>query len=289
MENGPAAINFDTRSMNSGLAFWMPFIVIFGAALIVSVIQRYARDVCLMKFDDDFVLVQMKDGKWIWGTLEVHSKALVVRYPRPHHGANNEEQLSHILYEQNIADITLILRPEPAPETPAYDRWALEMEWLRNPPVTRRIQRNFKNFFSMLRTAFSESIAAAVGIVKQRTAVGRIAGVDAKANEVGQKLLTAIPASYEPILEHYLSREVTVETFKDVMNPALGVSERTGFFEEYSDKFILIRDVRLKETIPTNALREGDSCDHFATILPRSTSFVRHLARRPAPSQLAVA
>ena len=52
--------------MNSGLAFWGPFLVIFGAALVISVVQRYARDICLMKFDDCHVLIQMKDGKWIW-------------------------------------------------------------------------------------------------------------------------------------------------------------------------------------------------------------------------------
>jgi hypothetical protein len=258
----------------------MPFIVIFGAGLIVSVIQRYARDICLLEFNGDYALVQMKSGRWIFGNIDVHSKALVIVYPDPLPGSEGEEHLTHILYEQNMGEITLILRPEPAPGSPEYERWMREIEKLRNPPLLRRVKRRLRNVFNMLRNAFSESIAAAIGIVKQRTAMGRIAGVDQKANEIGQKLLTSVPASYEPILEHYLSREVTVETVKDLANPAAGVLERTGVFEEYSDKFILIRDVFIKDGFPAEALRSEDAKHRFAVIVPRTTSAVRHLSRR---------
>jgi hypothetical protein len=267
--------------MNSGLAFWAPFLVIFGAALIISVVQRYARDVCLMKFDGCHVLFQMKDGKWIWGALEVHSKALELTYMQPKRTAAGDEHLTHVFYEQNIADITIILRAEPAPGSPAHAAWLKEMHALRNPPLLHRMARDLRNLFNMLRNAFGESIAVVVGIVKQRTAMGKIAGVDQRATEAGQKLLTTIPASYEPILEHYRSREVAVESFKDMANPGAGISERTGVLEEYSDKFILLRDVLLSDWLPTDALRSEDACDRFAVLLPRSNSFVRHLARRP--------
>lgn len=53
---------------------------------------------------------------------------------------------------------------------------------------------------------------------------------------------------------------------------------------EYSDKFLFLRDVLLSEWIPAEALRTHDARDRFAVILPRSNSFVRHLARRPEPS-----
>jgi len=270
--------------MNSGLAFWAPFLVIFGAALVISVVQRYARDICLMKFDDCHVLIQMKDGKWIWGRLEVHSKALEIIYSQPKRNATGDEHLTRIFYEQNMADIALMLRPEPAPGSPAHARWLHEMQRLRNPPFFRRMARNLRNLFIMLRNAFGESIAIMVGVVKQRTAVGKIAGADVKATEAGKQLLTAIPASYEPILEHYLSREVSAESFKDVANPAAGISERIGVLAEYSDKFILLRDVLMSEWLPPDALRTEDACDRFAILLPRTNSFVRHLARRPEPT-----
>lgn len=268
--------------MNSGFAFWMPFLVIFGAAIIISVAQRYARDLCLVKFDAHHVLIRMKDGQWIWGQLQVHSKALEVLYEEPIPTPAGHEHLSYILYEQNVADITLILRPEPRLGTPQHELWMQAMSRLRHPPLIRRLKRRFRNFFHMLRNAFSESIAAAVGIMKQRTAMGRIAGADAKATEVGQKLLTAIPSSYEPILEVYLSKEVAVDSFKDAANPAAGNVERVGVLQEYSDKFLLIRDVILNEPIPLDGLRDNDAPDRFAVILPRTTSFVRHLVRRSA-------
>ena len=270
--------------MNSGLAFWAPFIVIFAAALLLSVAQRYARDVCLMKFDACHVLILTRDGKWFWGTLEVHSKALELVYLLPPRTASGDEHMTHIFYEQNIADILLVLRPEPAPGSPAHARWVREMQQLRHPPFFRRLKRELRNLFNMLRNAFGESIAIVVGIVKQRTAVGKIAGMDQKATETGKQLLMSIPASYEPILEHYLSREVSVESFKDVANPAAGITERTGVLAEYSDKFILLRDVLMSEWLPPDALRTEDARDRFAVLLPRTNSFVRHLARRPEPS-----
>ncbi len=266
--------------MNSGLAFWAPFLVIFATALIISVVQRYSRDLCLMEFHRCHVLLQMRSGKWLWGTLNVHSKALEIIHPEPLRMESGEEHLTHILYEQEMAQLVLLLRPEPAAGTPAHTKWLQKMEQLRHPPFHHRFARNFRNLFNMLRNAFGESIALVVGIVKQRTAVGKIAGADQKATEAGQKLLTAIPANYEPILEHHRSREVAVESFKDPANPAAGVVSRIGVLAEYSDKFILLRDVLLREWLPTEALREGDACDRFAVLLPRSTSFVRHRARR---------
>jgi hypothetical protein len=267
--------------MSSGLAIWGPFIVIFGAALLVSVVQRYSRDICLLKFDAGHVLVQLKDGQWFWGRLEVHSKALEIVYTRPHRTAAGHELLTRIFYEQNFGDIALVLRPEPAPGSHAHEDWIIEMRRLRNPRLVRRAARNLRNLFHMLRNAFSESVALVIGVVKQRTAAGKIAGLDRHATDAGQKLLATIPASYEPILEHYLSREVAVETYKDPLNPALGVTERVGVLAEYSDKFLYLRDVMITEPFPGKALRAHDARDRFALLLPRSSSYVRHLARRP--------
>jgi hypothetical protein len=266
--------------MSSGVAFWGPFIVIFGAALIISVVQRYARDACLMKFHGCHVLIQMRDGRWHWGRLRVHSKALELIYVPPHRLVTGDEHLSRLFYEANITDIALMLRPEPGVGSPEHERWVREMRTLRNPGVVRRVARNVRNAFIMLRNAFGESIAIVVGIVKQRTTIGKIAGADQKATEAGKQLLTAIPASYEPILEHYLSREVATESSKDMANPAVGTTERIGVLEEYSDKFILLRDVLVSDALPDDAFRSQDAHDRFAVLLPRTSSFVRHLARR---------
>jgi hypothetical protein len=273
--------------MSSGLAFWGPFIVIFGGALVISVVQRYARDTCLMRFDGCHVLIQMHDGKWMWGRLEVHSKALELVYTPPRRIVTGDEHLTRIFYEPNIAEIALMLRPEPGAGSPEHERWMHEMRVLRNPPLPRRMARTLRNAFIMLRNAFGESIAVVVGLVKQRTAVGKIAGADQKATEAGKQLLTALPASYEPILEHYLSREVATESFKDVANPAAGSAERIGVLQEYSDQFILLRDVLINEALPADAFRTQDAHDRFAVLLPRTNSFVRHLARRAESSVVA--
>lgn len=266
--------------MTSGLSFWGPFLAIFGAAIVLSVVQRYARDTCLMRLNGEHVIIQLKGARWVWGVLDVHSKALEIIYCEPRQLATGDHYLTQVLYEQNIAEITLMLRAEPSPGSPEYPRWVREMQRLRHPGLLARRKRDLRKLFSMLRNALSESIAVVVGIVKQRTAVGRIAGADIKATDTGQKLLTAIPASFEPILEHYRSRDVAVESFKDPANPGLGVITRIGVLDEYSDKFIVIRDVVATMEFPPEALRPDESSQRFTVLVPRSTSFVRHLARR---------
>jgi hypothetical protein len=67
-------------------------------------------------------------------------------------------------------------------------------------------------------------------------------------------------------------------------NPSAGVIERIGILAEYSDKFLYLRDVIFREPLPVEALRPHDARDRFAIILPRSNSFVRHLAHRPVAS-----
>ena len=76
----------------------------------------------------------------------------------------------------------------------------------------------------------------------------------------------------------------STETYKDVANPAAGVIERIGVLAEYTDKFLYLRDVVLRESIPVEALRSHDARDRFAVILPRHNSFVRHRAHRPVVS-----
>ena len=49
------------------------------------------------------------------GRLKVHSKALEIIYLQPKRTAAGEEHLTRVFYEQNMADIALMLRPEPAP------------------------------------------------------------------------------------------------------------------------------------------------------------------------------
>jgi hypothetical protein len=114
-----------------------------------------------------------------------------------------------------------------------------------------------------------------VGVFKQKTPLSKIAGADLQATQVGQKLLTVIPNSYEPALELYLTRDVAVETIYDGQ-----LQEQVGILQEYSDKFLLLSDVFFPELPEAQGLRERDGKSQFTVIFPRKQAVVRHAIQR---------
>jgi len=263
-----------------GAGFWIPFLLIFAAAILITVLQRRSRDVCLQHFEKCYVLVKLKNGKWIWGYLRVLAKSLVLDYPVPRAGAAGWSDSSYVLYEQQLADLFCILRPIPKKGTPRYAQWLGEIDGIRNPSPVGRTRRSFRNFFNTVRDAFSQTVGMLVGIISQRTQMAKIKA-DEQATKVGQTLLNIVPNSYEPVLEEYISREVRVKVLIDKGHNV----EWNGLLQEYSDKFILIRDAETTEHPPLEAFRAQDRLDRFGVLLPRDLAFVRHLLLPPRSNQ----
>jgi len=78
-----------------------------------------------------------------------------------------------------------------------------------------------------------------------------------------------VPNSYE-------SSEVKVKILLNEKKVEWG-----GLLQEYSDKFLLIRDAQITELPPVEGLRSQDRTDRFDVLLPRDLGFVRHLGSRP--------
>lgn len=245
--------------------------VIFAATVVATILQRRARDPCFKKFHKSRVILQLKPPLWVWGSLEVHAKSLEVVFDRPHSKQEGVRQLSYVLFEDMLPRIQMVIRPLPGEGTRESRLWRRELRRIESRSWWFDFRRSLRNLLNTLRDAFSQSIGVILGQLRARNPA-LLAGADQKLVSTGQMLAAYGSNAYEPILEEYLGRHVITEMLVEDRR-----MDHVGILEEYSDKYILLRNVKLHPgiTVPT----EAGSIQHADVIFPRSLCVVRHLAR----------
>ena len=253
------------------LEFWLPMILLFATATVAAIAARRRRDRCLKYFHREPVMILMQSGQWLWGRFVVYPKAIELVYENPQRDASGQVKASYVLYTPEVDGIRIILQPPPAAGTPEHERWQREIRSVANPSIFRRIRRWLWNVFNTLRDAVSQSLGMVIGSMKKTTPMGRIAGADKRAGEIGATLLDTVPNAYEPVLEKYLSRQVIVE-----MLDGDQVVEYAGLLQEYSGKYLLLRNVAFRPDIDNGRPLP----ERFDVIFPRNKALVRHCTAR---------
>jgi small nuclear ribonucleoprotein (snRNP)-like protein len=252
------------------LDFWIPMVLLFVAAMIAAIAARRKRDRCLKYFNRRPVMILMESGKWLWGQFIAYPKAIELVFENPEKDETGHRKASYVLYSPEVDGIKKILQPPPMLGTEEYEKWKKEIKRIAQPSLMRRFRRWTWNVFNTLRDAISQSIGMILGTLKTKTPIGRVAGADKRAGDIGNTLLGTVPNAYEPVLEKYLSKQVIVEMLEDGV-----VVEFAGLLQEYSEKYLLLRNVPY---VPNMA---GDTPlpDRFDIIFPRSQALVRHCLR----------
>ncbi|MDZ8118587.1 hypothetical protein [Pontiella agarivorans] len=251
------------------LDFWLPMALIFLAATVTAIVARRRRDRCLKYFNRDPVLILMQTGKWLWGDFMAYPATLELIFKSPQKDENGICKASYVLYGPEIDGIRKILQAVPDKGTPEHERWERETLAIAHPSPLRRFRRWIWNVFNTLRDAVSQSLTVLIGSMKKTTKIGNVAGADKRAGEIGNTLLDTVPSAYEPILEKYLGKKVVVEMLKDKT-----VVEFTGLLQEYSGKYLLIRNVPFSPDL--NLKTSQKLPERFDIIFPRSKALVRH-------------
>lgn len=249
------------------LDFWLPMLLLFLAATIAAIAARRKRDRCLKYFNHEPVMILMLSGKWLWGRFVTYPKTMELLFDNPEKNKAGYRKASYVLYSPEIDAIRLILQPPPAAGTKEYDAWQMEIKRIANPSLARRFRRWCWNVFNTLRDAVSQSIGMLLGTLKTKTPIGKVSGADKRAGEIGNTLLGTVPNAYEPVLEKYLCKQVIVEMLQNG-----DVVEFAGLLQEYSEKYLLLRNVLYQPEIET----ADPLPDRFDIIFPRSQALVRH-------------
>lgn len=252
------------------LDFWLPMVLLFVAATITAIATRRKRDRCLKYFNRRPVMILMESGKWLWGQFIAYPKALELVFENPEVNESGHKKASYVLYTPEVDGIKKILQPPPMVGTKDYEKWKREIKRIAQPSLMRRFRRWIWNVFNTLRDAVSQSLGMILGTLKTKTPIGKVAGADKRAGEIGDTLLGTVPNAYEPVLEKYLSKQVIVEMLEDGE-----VVEFAGLLQEYSGKYLLLRNVAYCPAVDIGAPLP----DRFDIIFPRSKALVRHCLR----------
>lgn len=251
------------------LEFWLPLLLLFIAATVTAIVSRRKQDRCLRFFRHKPVIVMLDSGKKIWGKLTPYPQQMELLFAPSEIGS--EEKASYVLYEPEINSINRIVQPQPPKESEAYRKWEKEVARVASPSLFKRLRRWSWNIMNTLRDAVSQSIGMILGTLKSKTAMGKVIGADKRAGEISNTLLGTVPNAYEPILEKYLSKRVVVEMVEEGE-----VIEYVGLLQEYSEKFLLLRNVSYTVDTDTGTVQP----DHSDLIFPRKKTLVRHCLRK---------
>ncbi|MDD2707390.1 MAG: hypothetical protein PHV34_05215 [Verrucomicrobiae bacterium] len=254
-------------------SFWLSILILGAVTAVGTILQRRSKDVCLKCLNHQPVVVQMKSGQWVWGQLEVYPKSLELVYEKPSRDVKGHLELSYLFFEDMLPHIQMILHPVPEKGTPRREAWQRRLDELMCSSLWEKMRRGFRNLRNTLKDAFSSAMSLFVGRLRTLNPSVAAAGADQHLTSVGQNLVAAVCNSYEPILEKYLGREVVAEILvKEQWR------EHVGVLEEYSDKYLLVRDLHAHFDEP--GVDQKVLGDHFDAIFPRAHSVIRHLASR---------
>ena len=254
------------------LAFWLPLLFLFASALLGTILKRRAKDHCLKKFEGHYTILPSLSGEMIQGFLSVYAQGIQLLYPQK---INKDIGMidSFVLHPAEIEKIPYLIRPAPDPETRAGFKWSQEMKTILQPNFLQKSQRLILTFYNMLKDAFGQAAKAIIGALSKDTSISKVKDSNKRIEEVRSGLTELVPNAWEPILEKYRGRRVVIER-----KGADGMVYESGVLEDYSSKYLLLREVHLKERALLEKIELINEKKNFGLdmLFSRKIAIIRH-------------
>ena len=233
------------------------------------------------KFEESKVVLPNGQDQWEKGVLRVFAQGIELAYEnkRPEDLGVIE---SLVLHPSEVDGIAYLLRQAPAPDTRAGVELDRELQRIRFPSFWNKVIRAALNFYNMLRDAFGQASKAILGAISKDSAMGEVKNANKHVNEIGSDLTDLVPNAWEPVLEKYRGHQVVVER-----KTKSGLIKESGVLEDYSSKYLLVREVVVRdENLLTYLEEQGAKRDAKNDLLySRSNSIVRHTVSNPLHSK----
>ena len=254
------------------LAFWLPLLFLFASALLGTILKRRAKDHCLKKFEGHYTILPSLSGEMIQGFLSVYAQGIQLLYPQK---IKKDIGMidSFVLHPAEIEKIPYLIRPAPDPETRAGFKWSQEMHRILQPNFLQKSQRLILTFYNMLKDAFGQAAKAIIGALSKDTSISKLKDSNKRIEEVRSGLTELVPNAWEPILEKYRGRRVVIER-----KGADGMVYESGVLEDYSSKYLLLREVHLKERALLEKIELINEKKNFGLdmLFSRKIAIIRH-------------
>ena len=252
------------------LAFWLP-LFLFASALLGTILKRRAKDHCLKKFEGHYTILPSLSGEMIQGFLSVYAQGIQLLYPQK---IKKDIGMidSFVLHPAEIEKIPYLIRPAPDPETRAGFKWSQEMHRILQPNFLQKSQRLILTFYNMLKDAFGQAAKAIISALSKDTSISKVKDSNKRIEEVRSGLTELVPM-HEAILEKYRGRRVIIER-----KGADGMVYESGVLEDYSSKYLLLREVHLKERALLEKIELINEKKNFGLdmLFSRKIAIIRH-------------
>ena len=260
------------------LAFWLPLLFLFASALVGTILKRRAKDHCLKKFEGHSTILPSLSGQIIEGILSVYAQGLQISYSKK---IKDDVGMidSFVLHPSEVEKIPYLIRPAPDPETRAGVNWSKDMHKILNPNFLQKSQRLILTFYNMLKDAFGQAAKAIIGALSKDTSLSKVKDSNKRIEEVRSELTELVPNAWEPILEKYRGRRVVIERKGEE-----GAVYECGVLEDYSSKYLLLREVQIKEAILLEKISglKQEKRFGFDILYSRKIAIIRHTIDDPS-------
>jgi len=227
-------------------SFLMTLAIIFFGALLGSYLNGRRRDRCLEDFDGYHVTVEKKNGRIIWGILNLEPTGMELEYQ-----ANVEDQAhietSYLLYQSEYKDLQAIYRyaDELTPEN--QKRRAKSLDRAFHPGPLRVLGRRVRNFTNTATDSLSKALSFVTGQVKQKEGIYISEAGGEYLQGLGKDIIGYVGTSFDPLLEKYVGAKVVVEVAEGD-----AIYEYVGVLKDYSADFLEVLDVLYPQAFSVN-------------------------------------
>src|SRR5688500_8100417 len=132
---------------SASTVFYLTLLFIFLAAIVTTVLTKWARDKCLKFFKGYHVTLERARGQTIWGKLKVFSSGVEMVYDHAFVDARGQKKTSYLIYQHEIEQQLLsVLRYHDELDDEAKKGRQRQIQATFNPGPLRRFSRSVRNF-----------------------------------------------------------------------------------------------------------------------------------------------
>lgn len=211
--------------------------------------QRKKRDSVLKELEGFHITVKLKNGKNVWGKLKVFPKGMELLFSRSYLNSKNHNISSYIIFPNDLEQIETLFRFHDELSIENQKRRLEEVESAKDPGFFQRLSRYMTNFLSAFHDAIDESLGILINRVKSTSSNLVLKSHDKKLKQLGSSALNIVDhSSWDPILEHYLFKNVVLE----IIDCNGKKEEYSGILKDYSSNWIVVLDCEINtmETLP---------------------------------------
>ena len=215
--------------------------LIFVATLVGAYLRASQRDRCLKSFTGYNVTLEQADGRVVWGTLDLVSTGLELRYASSVQDMRHIES-SFILYGDEFASIQAIYRYTDQLSEENRRRRQKDLNRSFHPGPLRRLVRSLRNFTSFASESLGEVIGVIVGGLRRPAGRYITDAGEAQLKNLGSTFISHAGTGYDPLLERFIGHKMVFELVEGDE-----IHEHVGVFKQYSPDFFEILDVQFPQ------------------------------------------